>query len=410
MPKVNKWREVAVRLMNVITAMLEEDEEEDDSPMQAQPTSAKTSEALTDVSSLVITPEDRSTKNCDDRAHSYPPMKLRKPYWQSHQEILTGGMTIKFYRDEEYVSKRVKTMVLNRVTSRWNEVLDSRIKEYLEAGVIVPVEKKQVRFVAPIAIVPRHSDPSRPREVLDFTLLNRHIIDVDCVLPSRKDLVAMVQQYSYAASIDIKSCYTNIKLHEDYRPYCCICWRGQFYMFTKVPFGIKCAPACCQTVTKALSGEATLVYLDDYLVLGRSETEVHEKIAKQQMVLEGNGLPISVQKSCLTPKQELEYCGYRLCFGEENRGVYTTDKHLRDLSLYVKVILSKQQVDVKTWRQFLGKYNWCRARNEDRQVHVKLVGLLNEHIERGEAVVNLDDTSRDMLSKMVERCSLPFDY
>ncbi len=51
MPKVNKWREVAVRLMNVITAMLEEDEEEDDSPIQTQPTSAKTSEALTDVSS-----------------------------------------------------------------------------------------------------------------------------------------------------------------------------------------------------------------------------------------------------------------------------------------------------------------------------------------------------------------------
>ncbi len=106
--------------MNVITAMLEEDEEEDDSLVQAQPTSAKTSEALTNVSSLVKTPEDHSAKNCktDDSAPSCPPTKLRKPYWQIPQEILTGGMTIKFYRDEEYVSKRVKTMVLNRVTSR----------------------------------------------------------------------------------------------------------------------------------------------------------------------------------------------------------------------------------------------------------------------------------------------------
>ncbi len=176
--------------------------------------------------------------------------------------------------------------------------------------------------------------------MLDFTLLNHHIIDVDRVQINRKDLVSMVQQYSYAASIDIKSCYTNIKLHEDYRPYCCICWRDQFYIFTKVPFGIKCAPACCQTVTKALSGEATLLYLDDYLILGRSEAEMHEKIAKQQITLEGNGLPISVQKACLTPKQELEYCGYHLGFGEENRGVYTTDKHLRHFSLYVKLIRS----------------------------------------------------------------------
>ncbi len=43
-----------------------------------------------------------------------------------------------------------------------------------------------------------------------------------------------------------------------------------------------CAPACCQTAAKA---EATLVYLDDYLILGRSEAEVHEKITKQQVIL-----------------------------------------------------------------------------------------------------------------------------
>ncbi len=126
-------------------------------------------------------------------------------------------------------------MVLNRVTSRWNEVLDSRIKEYLEAGLIVPVEKKQVRFVAPLPWYQDTRIHHGQEEVLDFTHLNRHIIDVE-----RSGCHGQDQQYSYVAFIDIKSCYTNIKLHEDNRPYCFICWRGlsdgsedKFYFINK---------------------------------------------------------------------------------------------------------------------------------------------------------------------------------
>ncbi len=50
------------------------------------------------------------------------------------------------------------------------------------------------------------SEESRPREVLDFTELNKFIVDSDCELPNRKDLVCLVGKYNYVATIDIVSC------------------------------------------------------------------------------------------------------------------------------------------------------------------------------------------------------------
>ena len=89
---------------------------------------------------------------------------------------------------------------------------------------------------------------------------------------------------------------------------------------------------------------------------------------------------------------------------------YTTDKHLRDLSLYVKLLLSQRHADILTWRKFIGKYNWCRARQDDKVVHHKMVALLNDHIGRGEQVVELDDEATEMLKNMVKRCSMSFDF
>jgi hypothetical protein len=83
--------------------------------------------------------------------------------------------------------------------------------------------------------------------------MNRYATRVN---PNRHELLSLVKIEDCVAG-SITACHTNIKLHESMMPYCCIIWNGKYYMFTKVPFGIQCAPACCQTLTRGF------VYLDD---------------------------------------------------------------------------------------------------------------------------------------------------
>ncbi len=153
---------------------------------------------------------------------------------------------------------------------KWGEVLDTRTREYVNRGVLVEIPIEDTWFIAPIGMVTRDSDPTVPREVLDFTGFNAFIVDSQCMLPKWQELLDIVTKFRFAA-IDLKSCYTNIKLHIDYLRYCCVGWRHKVYKFTRVLFGIKCAPACYQTLTMSLSYTPT--YLDDFLLLGDSEEQ-----------------------------------------------------------------------------------------------------------------------------------------
>jgi len=86
--------------------------------------------------------------------------------------------------------------------------------EYKKNGIIEEIQRSEAWLLAPISVIARENDPLRPREILDFTGLNKYIMDADCALPARKDLVKLVNNYKFAASIDIKSCNTNIPLNK----------------------------------------------------------------------------------------------------------------------------------------------------------------------------------------------------
>ncbi len=207
---------------------------------------------------------------------------------QSCSGSVTGGWHIKH------------RMVLNCNMGKWGEVLDTRIREYVNRGVLVRIPIEDAWRIAPIGMVTRDSDPTGPREVLDFTGFNAFIVDSQCMLPKRQELLDIVAKFRFAA-IDLKSCYTNIKLHIDYLRYCCVGWRHKVYKFTHVLFG-----NVLLLVTRpwTMSLSCTPTYLDDFLLLGDSENQVMSAVNNQLATLTDNGLPVNVQKSSAFQKQK----------------------------------------------------------------------------------------------------------
>ncbi len=142
-------------------------------------------------------------------------------YHQSAEDIIADGMVIPFV--DSFRSSYKQTIVsLNRVPKHKHRLVDDRLRVYLEEGVISEISKDKVKFVAGISLVPRKDDPDNDREVLDFTELNRYIKVQECKLPSVDDLHILVQRFSVATTIDIKSCFTQIPLHPSAKEYCCL--------------------------------------------------------------------------------------------------------------------------------------------------------------------------------------------
>lgn len=76
-----------------------------------------------------------------------------KTFWQSAESIHREGMWIKFV-DSFDSSKRINVGVRNHVGTYW-EVINTRVSEYVELGVLVPCSLDQVKFVASLSVVPR---------------------------------------------------------------------------------------------------------------------------------------------------------------------------------------------------------------------------------------------------------------
>lgn len=210
-------------------------------------------------------------------------------------------------------------------------------------------------------------------------------------------------------SIDLQSCYTNIRLHKQFQPYCCICWKGGFYKFTRVPFGISCAPACCQELTRSFIDDPDLasVYLDDFLLVDGLDEKLKNRMTQLLKRLEQHRLPINSKKSILDPVTKLVYNGYHLDF--EDKTVCTLPRHIQTLTEWIEQITVDQGATVSDWLSFKGLFAWCRSQRVDKGIEARLNEIGKGGMDRMH-FLNLEAEDLELLQTLPARCSLPFDF
>ena len=90
------------------------------------------------------------------------------------------------------------------------------------------------------------------------------------------------------------------------------------YQFTCLPFGLSCAPWAFTKVLKPVAaflrivGVRLIVYIDDILVIGKTPDEVRNHTDALIALLEGLGFIVNMEKSVLTPSQQIEFLGLLL--------------------------------------------------------------------------------------------------
>ena len=115
----------------------------------------------------------------------------------------------------------------------------------------------------------------------DFsTGLNRVLEDHPYLLPVPDHIFSILNGGTYFAEIDFTEAYLQVKVSKAFRELLTVNTHRGLFQFTRLPFGVKRAPAIFQLImdTMLTGVEGAAAYLDDIIVAGKLKQELIERI------------------------------------------------------------------------------------------------------------------------------------
>ncbi|GBM10103.1 Retrovirus-related Pol polyprotein from transposon 17.6 [Araneus ventricosus] len=153
-----------------------------------------------------------------------------------------------------------------RMNPAKRELLKKELDSLLADGII---EECESPYASPVVLVPKPNGSMRL--CVDFRKLNATTIADTYPLPRMDDLLTEAKSTAYMSTLDLKSGYHQIKVHEaDQDKTAFICPFGT-YKYLRMPFGLRNAPATFQRLIDkfraGLKNVFALSYLDDIIIL-----------------------------------------------------------------------------------------------------------------------------------------------
>ena len=231
-------------------------------------------------------------------------------------------------------------------------------------------------FISRIFTVPK-SDGSQ-RLILDLSKLNLFLKAPSFYLPSIKNLKEALPLGSWAAKLDLKDAYLHVPVNPHFHRYLAFQWRGGFFQFQALPFGLCLAPAAFQGMMSfplrllREKGIHCLVYLDDWIVWSESQSKCQQDILIVAKLLSSLGFRLNFLKSELHPTQDITWLGARW---DTNRLLVSLPQEkAQDFALMATHLLQTKSSSRKDWEKFLGQATFAGFVSPYINLRKKLLG------------------------------------
>ncbi|KAJ6648539.1 Retrovirus-related Pol polyprotein [Pseudolycoriella hygida] len=180
-----------------------------------------------------------------------------------------------------------------RVPVPLEAAVDKKIDELEEAGII---EKKD-----------------DVRVCVDMRRVNEAVIRENHPLPTMEDFLPHIGQGKVFSKLDVKNAFHQVEISEASRPITTFITRKGLYRYTRLMFGIACAPEKFQKIMEViLAGcEGCLNYMDDIIIYGKTRTELDDRVSKVLQRLKEYNVKLNESK-CIFGVTELNFLGHRL--------------------------------------------------------------------------------------------------
>lgn len=187
--------------------------------------------------------------------------------------------------------------------------------EHLEKiGAVVRCSPCDKQFISKIFLVPKSNGTKRL--ILNLKNLNTFLDVEHFKMEDRNTALKLITKNCFMGSIDLTEAYFLIPITSSHRKYLRFRFSGRLYEFTCIPFGLCTAPLVftklMKPVVTALRAEGLLsvVYLDDFLLIGNTFDHCQQNISRTIAKLEKLGFVINYTKSSLIPSQNCHFLGF----------------------------------------------------------------------------------------------------
>ncbi|KAL9981545.1 hypothetical protein ACROYT_G010257 [Oculina patagonica] len=218
--------------------------------------------------------------------------------------------------------------------------------------------------------------------------LNDYIQPKSFQFQTLDDAIKLLGPNYFLAKIDLRHAYRSVPIHHTNFAATGLRWQFQghdhfTYLYdTRLPFGAKSSPEIFHRLTQSLRRmmakrgfHAVVVYLDDFLVIGKTEAECQMAFNTLLQLLQDLGFRISWHK-VVQPTQKLVFLGVELDTMKCEMAL-PQDK-LEDLHKLVSAFLSRSRATKKQLQSLAGKLNWaCRGVYGGRTFLRRILDMMN---------------------------------
>ena len=239
---------------------------------------------------------------------------------------LEHGFHIGFDRSRHLVPSERN---LPSTNERVEEVTRYIEKELSLGRVVGPLRPNPIWQVNRIGVIPKGHTPGRWRMITDLShppgasvndgidpnVCTLSYVTVEAIAVAAEEL----GEGALLAKVDIESAYRLVPVHPEDRPLLAIRWKGDVYVDTRLPFGLRSAPKVFTAVADGLEWIARqrgvgLIrhYLDDYIILGRpQDASCQRDLETFKSTCEELGVPLAEHKQ-EGPSTRLTFLGIEI--------------------------------------------------------------------------------------------------
>jgi hypothetical protein len=210
--------------------------------------------------------------------------------------------------------------VLRQTSKQDQELLGPTIQTYLEMGVIRPLEDKVVQRTGYwVPIFPREkADGGECRLITNFRELNKHMSVPHHRAENWKNVLRVLKQgdLRWGIVLDMKSWFHNLSIHKKLGRWMRFSHLGRHYQLVGMPFGWSASPWWSAKLAKPIRAWLHmrswphLWWVDDVLLLGRTQEETELRAVALIHLLTGLGIKCNEKKSMKKASQEVTYVGH----------------------------------------------------------------------------------------------------
>ena len=270
-------------------------------------------------------------------------------------DVLRVGYRLPFESPPPLTDTPVRFRSYFNNSSRFR-ALEAEVQTMLQKGAVEVVTDRSPGFYSRLFLVEKASGGWRP--VIDLSPLNRFVRQTRFKMETARSVLASIRENDFLLTIDLKDAYFQIPIHRNSRKYLRFTMGQTVYQFKALCFGLSTAPQVFTRVFTLVSvwahshGIRLRRYLDDWLVLASSRSQL---LQDRDRVLEfccDLGIVINFEKSDLEPKQQVKYLG--MLIDTAAARVFPSDTRISKFRKVAQLFLSRQEQPARQWQVILG--------------------------------------------------------